>query len=95
MFDGGGATEEDEILSKLVTEFPERAAILKNIESVKASTRREKIEQMEEVTLGNKTVPLKTEKLKLAFKKVEGHLAMIQEYEEKTEAGADGYRAEV
>ena len=47
---------------------------------MKVQTKKEQIEKIEEITYNNKTVPLKTEKLKLVFKRVETHLHDIQEY---------------
>ncbi len=69
-----GAQSEAE-LAALVDKYPEKATLVAHIEQVKSSTRREKIEQLEEITINNKTVPLKTEKLKQIIKKVESHLA--------------------
>jgi hypothetical protein len=50
------------------------------ISKVKSETRREQIEKIEEITYNNKSVPLKTDKLKQVFKRVESHMIDIQEY---------------
>lgn len=38
---------------------------------MKSETRKEQIEKIEEITYNNKTVPLKSEKLRMVFKRVE------------------------
>jgi hypothetical protein len=48
---------------------------------VKSQTKREQIENIEEISYNNKIIPLKTEKLKQVFKKVESHMQDIQEYQ--------------
>ena len=44
---------------------------------VKSDTRKEQIEKIDEITYNNKSVPLKTEKLKQVFKRVESHMHEI------------------
>lgn len=43
-----------------------------------ADTKQEKIENIEEVTYNGKSIPLKSERLRAAFKKVENHLDQLQ-----------------
>lgn len=47
---------------------------------MKSETRREQIEKIDEITYNNKSVPLKTDKLRQVFKRVETHMHEIQEY---------------
>ena len=47
---------------------------------VKTQTKREQIENIEEINYNNKIIPLKTEKLKTVFKRVETQMQDIQEY---------------
>ena len=65
------AAEEDKMLSKMLSEYPEKKSLEDQISKVKSDTKKEQIEKIEEITYNNKTVPLKTEKLKMAFKRVE------------------------
>ncbi len=48
---------------------------------VKSQTKREKIENIEEISYNNKIIPLKTEKLRLVFKRVQSQMQDIQEYQ--------------
>jgi hypothetical protein len=43
-----------------------------------ADTKQEKIENIQEVTYNGKSIPLKSERLRMAFKKVENHLDQLQ-----------------
>lgn len=43
-----------------------------------ADTKQEKIENIEEVTYNGKSIPLKSERLRTAFKKVENQLNELQ-----------------
>ena len=47
------------------------------VSHVKVQVKKEQIENIEEISYNNKTVPLKTEKLKIVFKKVESQLHEI------------------
>lgn len=58
-----GSTDDD-VISKMVQSYPNKKNLEDQIAKVKSETKREQIENIEEVTYGNKTVPLKTEKLK-------------------------------
>ncbi len=53
------------------------------IAKAKSESKKEQIEKIEEITYNNKTVPLKSERLKQVFKKVESHMHDIQEYWDK------------
>lgn len=74
--------EQEKLIQKMVESYPERRQIEEQISRVKSETKREQIENIEEISYNNKTIPLKTEKLKQVFKKVETHLHEIQEYKE-------------
>ena len=65
------AAKEEKVLGDMIDKFPERTRIESEIASIKSSTKREQIEKFEEISFNNKSVPLKTEKLKMIFKKVE------------------------
>ena len=58
----------------MVNSYPDKKSLEEKISKVKSETKREQIENIEEVTYNNKTVPLKTEKLKLVMKRVESHM---------------------
>jgi hypothetical protein len=49
---------------------------------VKQQTKREQIENIEEITYNNKVIPLKTEKLRIVFKRVQSQMQDIQEYQQ-------------
>ena len=66
--------DEEKALRKLVDNYPDKRNLEDKISKVKSETKREQIENIEEVTYNNKTVPLKTEKLKTVFKRVESHM---------------------
>lgn len=63
-----------------MTDYPERKQIEDDITKVKSETRREQIEKIDEISYNNKTVPLKTDKLKQVFKRVESHMHDISEF---------------
>lgn len=48
----------------MISSYPKKKNIEDQISKVKSETRREQIEKIEEITYNNKTVPLKTDKLK-------------------------------
>lgn len=83
------AAEEEKVVASYVSQYPEKKQIEEEITKVKSETRREQIEKIDEITYNNKTVPLKTEKLKQVFKRVESHMHEIQEFWESSsfEAG--------
>lgn len=72
--------DEDKMLKKMVDSYPEKKNIEEKISKVKSETKREQIENIDEITYNNKSVPLKTEKLRMVFKRVESHMHDIQEY---------------
>ncbi|CDW82493.1 signal recognition particle 68 kda protein [Stylonychia lemnae] len=72
--------EEEANLLNLVQSFPQRKDLEETISKVKSETRREQIEKIDEITYNNKTVPLKTDKLKQVFKRVETDMHNISEY---------------
>ena len=57
------------------------AALQAEVEKAHKATRQEKIENIEEVTFGSKSIPLKSERLKQTFKKVESQSATITQLE--------------
>ena len=69
-----GTDDEEKLLKNMVDSYPDKRNLEDKVSKVKSETKREQIENIEEVTYNNKTVPLKTEKLKMVFKRVESHL---------------------
>ncbi len=85
------ADEETKQLEKQLHSFPMKAQLEEQIGKAKSDNKKEQIEKIEEITYNNKTVPLKSERLKQVFKKVEFANHEIQEYWEKqNEKGEQG-----
>jgi signal recognition particle subunit SRP68 len=82
--------EEQKYLDGLLSSYPQRKELEEQISKVKSESRREQIEKIDEITFNGKTVPLKTDKLKQVFKRVESHMHDIQEFAESPhfESGA-------
>lgn len=53
------------------------AALQAEVEKAHKSTRQEQIENIEQITFGSKSIPLKSERLKQTFKKVESQSSAI------------------
>lgn len=66
----------------MVEKFPKKADLENQVVRVKQQTKREQIENIEEITYNNKVIPLKTEKLRIVFKKVQSQMQDIQEYQQ-------------
>ena len=64
----------------MVTGYPAKGELEEQVVRVKSQTKREQIENIEEINYNNKIIPLKTEKLKQVFKRVESQMQDIQEY---------------
>lgn len=64
------ATDGDKVIVQMVEKFPKKADLEQQVVRVKQQTKREQIENIEEITYNNKVIPLKTEKLRIVFKKV-------------------------
>lgn len=71
---------EEKLISDMVKSYPKKKEIEETISKVKSEVKKEQIEKIEEITYGNKTVPLKTDKLKAVFKKVENHMVDIHAF---------------
>lgn len=73
----------------MVAAYPHKGELEEQVVRVKAQTMREQIENIEEIHHNNKTIPLKTEKLRLVFKRVHTMLQDIKDYQENAsfEAG--------
>lgn len=56
--------EEEKYLKSLINNYPQKKELEEEISKVKSETRKEQIEKIDEITYNNKTVPLKTDKLK-------------------------------
>ena len=65
----------------MVEKFPSKKDLEEQVVRVKSQTKREKIENIEEISYNNKIIPLKTEKLRLVFKRVQSQMQDIQEYQ--------------
>ena len=75
--DGAGG---DKVIASMVTGYPVKGELEEQVVRVKSQTKREQIENIEEINYNNKIIPLKTEKLKQVFKRVESQMQDIQEY---------------
>lgn len=65
----------------MVEKFPSKKDLEEQVVRVKSQTKREMIENIEEISYNNKIIPLKTEKLRLVFKRVQSQMQDIQEYQ--------------
>lgn len=81
--------EEQKYLDGLINNYPEKRELEEQITKQKSESRKEQIEKIDEITYNGKTVPLKTDKLKQVFKRVESHMHDIQQLQESAsfEAG--------
>lgn len=70
--------EEQKYLDGLITNYPQKKELEDQITKQKSESRKEQIEKIDEITYNGKTVPLKTDKLKQVFKRVESHMHDIQ-----------------
>jgi uncharacterized lipoprotein YajG len=77
----GGATDGDKVIQSMVDKFPAKNDLEEQVVRVKSQTKREQIENIEEISYNNKIIPLKTEKLRLVFKRVQSQMQDIQEYQ--------------
>lgn len=66
----------------MIDGHPEKKLIEEKIMKTKTAAAMEKIEKIEEISYNKKSIPLKSDRLKQVFKKVESHLHSIQEYSE-------------
>jgi hypothetical protein len=71
------ASDEEKLLASLINGFSQKTEIEEKISKVKSEARKEQIEKIDEITYNGKTVPLKTDKLKQVFKRVEGTMHHI------------------
>jgi hypothetical protein len=76
------ATDGDKVIAQMVEKFPKKADLENQVVRVKQQTKREQIENIEEITYNNKVIPLKTEKLRVVFKRVQSQMQDIQEYQQ-------------
>jgi hypothetical protein len=65
----------------MVKGYPAKVRLEEQVVRVKQQAQRDKIENIEEISYNNKIIPLKTEKLKQVFKRVESQMQDIQEYQ--------------
>jgi len=65
----------------MVKRYPAKTRLEEQVVRVKQQAQRDKIENIEEISYNNKIIPLKTEKLKQVFKRVESQMQDIQEYQ--------------
>lgn len=65
----------------MVKGYPAKTRLEEQVVRVKQQAQRDKIENIEEISYNNKIIPLKTEKLKQVFKRVESQMQDIQEYQ--------------
>ena len=55
----------------------------KNIQEARVSTKKEQIENIQEIKFNGKSIPLKSERLRLVFKRVENEAAEIEQISAK------------
>jgi 4-alpha-glucanotransferase len=65
----------------MVKGYPAKVRLEEQVVRVKQQAQRDKIENIEEISYNNKIIPLKTEKLKQVFKRVESQMQDIQEFQ--------------
>ena len=58
----------------MVQAYPKRQEIEEKVARTKSQAKRDQIESMEEIAYNNKIIPLKTEKLKQVFKRVQSQM---------------------
>lgn len=78
---GSEGADGDRVINEMVSGYPGKKKLEDQVIQVKQQTQREKIENIEEISYNNKIIPLKTEKLRQVFKRVETHMQDIQEYQ--------------
>jgi signal recognition particle subunit SRP68 len=67
----GITTEGDKVIAGMVQAYPQRQSLEEQVAKTKSQAKRDMIESMEEIAYNNKIIPLKTEKLKQVFKRVQ------------------------
>ena len=72
-------------VEKIVEDYPSRTQLEERVMEALEHTKREKIENITSITFNNKTIPLKTDKLKAAFKAVFTADQQIEDALEKKE----------
>lgn len=60
-----------------------QSSLDQKIQTAYKSTKQEQIENIQEISFGGKQVPLKSERLKIIFKRVEKHSELIEENKKK------------
>ena len=73
--DGG-----DKVIGGMVQSYPRKKELEEQVVKVKSQTKREQIENIQEINYNNKIIPLKTEKLRSVFKRVETLMQDISDY---------------
>jgi len=74
--------KEDEFIQKKMEGNQFKQTLENKIKQAKANTDQEMIENIEEISYNNKTVPLKTEKMKSAFKELKTIQSKISQVED-------------
>lgn len=74
------AQDQDKYIESMIQSYPKKKEIEEQVSRVKSETKKEQIENIEEISFNNKIIPLKTEKLKQVFKKVESEQHAISEF---------------
>ena len=64
-----------------MSSYPQKKSLEEQVARTKTQAKREQIESMEEISYNNKIIPLKTEKLKQVFKRVQSQMHEITEYQ--------------
>lgn len=74
-------SDSDKLVAKMLDSYPGKKDLEESIAKTKTQTQKEKIENIEGINYNNKIIPLKTEKLKQVFKRVESQMHDISEYQ--------------
>ena len=62
-----------------------KKTIQEQVASAYSETKQEKIENIEQISVGNKNIPLKSERLKQTFKKIETHSSLLDDLEKSSD----------
>ena len=73
----GISSDGDKVIANMVSAYPQKRDLEEQVARTKSQAKREQIESMEEISYNNKIIPLKTEKLKQVFKRVQSQMHEI------------------
>lgn len=76
---------EKKFIDQQMSAFGGKSKLEEQIAKVKRDTKKEQIENIEEITFNNKSIPLKTEKIKQAFKRFQTSQLEMQQHAESAD----------